>query len=128
MYMLILIGIGGFIGAIFRYLISGWIQNNSSIFPLGTISVNFIGSFFLGFVMYLSEYLGMFDEKTRVFLTIGVLGAFTTMSTFGYESFKMFEQGEWMMFSINILATVVLTILAVYLSKQIVIGIVGVKV
>ena len=83
MYMLILIGIGGFIGAIFRYLISGWIQNNSSIFPLGTISVNFIGSFFLGFVMYLSEYLGMFDEKTRVFLTIGVLGAFTTMSTFG---------------------------------------------
>lgn len=122
MYMLLLIGIGGFIGAVLRYLMSGWIQNGLITFPLGTLGVNFIGSFFLSLVMYLSEYKGVFNEETRIFLTLGLLGAFTTMSTFSYESFKLLEQKETFLLSMNIIGTIALTFLAVYLGKFIVVN------
>lgn len=117
MYILLLIGIGGFIGAILRYLVSGWIQNGISYFPLGTLSVNVIGSFFLSVILYLTENKGVFSEETRIFLTIGILGAFTTMSTFSYESFRLLEGKETLYLSINIIATVLLTLFAVLLGK-----------
>ncbi len=122
MYMLLLIGLGGFIGAVLRYLVSGWIQNGLVSFPVGTLGVNFIGSFFLSLVMYLSEYKGLFNEETRIFLTIGLLGAFTTMSTFSYESFKLFEQKEILLLSLNVIGTIALTFFAVYLGKFIVVS------
>lgn len=86
-------------------------------FPLGTLGVNFIGSFLLGAVMYSSEYQGFFSEETRIFMTIGVLGAFTTMSTFSYESFRLLEQNELWLLGLNVAGTVFLTLFAVYLSK-----------
>lgn len=123
MYVLLLIGIGGFVGAVLRYLLSGWMQNGLLSFPLGTLGVNFIGTFFLSLVMYLSEYKGLFNEETRIFLTIGLLGAFTTMSTFSYESFKLLENKETLLLSLNVIGTIALTFLAVYLGKFIVINI-----
>ena len=111
------VGTGGFVGAVMRYYVSGWIQNGIMTFPLGTLGVNFIGSFLLGLIMYLSEYRGLFSEEARVFLTIGVLGAFTTMSTFGYESFRLLEQKEWLLFSANVLGSVALALLGVYLGR-----------
>lgn len=117
MHLLLLIGIGGFIGAILRYLVSGWIQNGISYFPLGTLSVNVMGSFFLSVILYLTENKGVFSEETRIFLTIGILGAFTTMSTFSYESFRLLEGKETLYLSINIIATVLLTLFAVLLGK-----------
>ena len=119
MYTVILIGIGGFIGAILRYTIGGWVQDNFVSFPFGTLAVNILGSFFLGLVMYLSEYQGVFNEETRVFLAIGILGAFTTLSTFSYESFRLLDNSNIMLLVINIVATVVLSILAVYLGKTV---------
>jgi CrcB protein len=117
MHLLVLIGIGGFIGAVLRYLVSGWVQNGFSYFPLGTLSVNVIGSFFLSVILYLTENKGLFSEETRIFLTIGILGAFTTMSTFSYESFRLLESRETLYLSINIIATVLLTLFAVLLGK-----------
>jgi CrcB protein len=111
------IGLGGFIGALLRYWISGWIQAGLITFPLGTLAVNFIGSFILAMVMFLSEFKGYFNEEMRIFLSIGLLGSFTTMSTFSYESFKLLEQQEHMLFSINVIGSVALTLLAVYLGK-----------
>ena len=122
MHLWLVIGVGGFIGAILRYLMSGWIQNGVVTFPLGTLGVNFIGSFFVSLVLYLSEYRGLFSEEVRIFLTIGVLGSFTTMSTFSFESFKLLEQGEIGAFSLNVAGTLVLTFLAVYLGKIIVVN------
>ncbi|CCQ91024.1 Protein CrcB homolog [Nitrospina gracilis 3/211] len=119
MQLVLLIGAGGFAGAILRFWVSGWIQNGFVTFPLGTLGVNFIGSFLLSLVMYLSEFKGVFTEETRVFLTIGVLGSFTTMSTFGYESFKLLEQNELGLFSLNVVGSVTLALLGVYLGRLI---------
>lgn len=122
MHLWLMIGVGGFIGAILRYAMSGWIQNGMVTFPLGTLGVNFIGSFFLSLILYLSEYRGMFGEEIRIFLTIGVLGSFTTMSAFSFESFKLLEQGEIGALSLNVVGTLILTFLAVYLGKIIVVN------
>jgi len=122
MHLWLVIGIGGFLGAILRFVISGWIQNGLVTFPLGTLGVNFIGSFFVSLVLYLSEYRGLFSEEIRIFLTIGILGSFTTMSTFSFESFKLLEQGEIGALSLNVVGTLILTFLAVYLGKVIVVN------
>ena len=119
----LLVGFGGFVGAILRYWLSGLIQSGFIIFPAGTLGVNFIGSFLLALIMYASEYRGVFNEETRIFLTIGVLSTFTTMSTFSYESIKLLEQSEHMMFGLNLIGNVSLCLLAIYLGKFLVVGI-----
>jgi fluoride exporter len=123
MSLWLIIGLGGFVGAILRYWISGWIQSGFLTFPLGTLGVNFIGSLLLALVMYASEYRGFFGEEVRIFLTIGVLGSFTTMSTFSFESMKLLEQSEHMIFGLNLIGTVLLCLLAIYLGKLMIVGI-----
>ena len=118
----LLVGFGGFVGAILRYWLSGLIQSGFIIFPAGTLVVNFIGSFLLALIMYVSEYRGVFNEETRICLTIGVLGTFTTMSTFSYESIKLLEQSEHIMFGFNLIGNVSLCLLAIYLGKFLVVG------
>ena len=113
----LIIGIGSFIGGILRYWISGWVQSGALTFPLGTLVVNFIGSLVLSLIMYLSEHAGLFSEEIRIFWTIGLLGSFTTMSAFSYESFRLLEQNENMLFGLNMVGTVILTLAAVYLGK-----------
>ena len=117
-----LVGLGGFIGALLRYWVSEWIQSGFVTFPLGTLGVNFLGSLLLALIMYASEYRGLFGEEARVFLTIGVLGSFTTMSTFSYESMKLLEQSEHIMFGLNLVGTVILCLLAILLGKFLVVG------
>ena len=124
----LIIGIGSFIGGILRYWVSGWVQSGALTFPLGTLVVNFIGSLVLSLIMYLSEHAGLFSEEIRIFWTIGLLGSFTTMSTFSYESFRLLEQNETMLFGLNMAGTVILTLAAVYLGKLVVLNfVVGVK-
>ena len=120
MSLWLIIGLGGFIGAILRYWISGWIQSEVVTFPLGTLGVNFFGSFLLALIMYTSEYRGFVGIETRVFLTIGVLGSFTTMSTFSFESMKLLEQNQYILFGLNLVGTVTICLLAVYLGKVLV--------
>ena len=118
----LIIGIGSFIGGILRYWISGWVQSGALTFPLGTLVVNFIGSLVLSLIMYLSERVGLFSEEIRIFWTIGLLGSFTTMSAFSYESFRLLEQNENMLFGLNMVGTVILTLAAVYLGKLVVLN------
>ena len=120
MSLWLIIGLGGFIGAILRYWISGWIQSGVVTFPLGTLGVNFFGSLLLALIMYTSEYRGFVGMQTRVFLTIGVLGSFTTMSTFSFESMELLEQNQYIFFGLNLVGTVTICLLAVYLGKVLV--------
>ena len=122
MSLWLLVGLGGFIGAIFRYWVSGLIQSSFVTFPAGTLGVNFFGSLLVALVMYASELRGFFGEEARVFLTVGVLGSFTTMSAFSYESIKLLEQSKHMMFGLNLIGTVFLCFLAIFLGKFLVVG------
>ena len=117
MSLWLLIGLGGFVGAVLRYWISGWIQNGFITFPAGTLTVNFLGSLLLSIIVYTSQYRGLLSEEAKLFLTVGLLGSFTTMSTFSFESIKLLEQSEHMMFGLNIVGTVSLCLLAIYLGK-----------
>jgi len=114
---LILVGIGGFIGAILRYALSSVIQSDGSTIPLGTLLVNFIGTLLLGVVVYSAELVSFITPDIRIFLTIGVLGAFTTMSTFGHEAFTLFEEGKTIPLLVYVIATVLLVFLGIFVAR-----------
>lgn len=92
---ILIVGAGGALGAISRYLASGWVQGlTAGFFPWGTFSVNIVGSLALGFVLvWLQSVVG--TTELREFVTIGFLGSFTTFSTFSYETVAMLRDGEW---------------------------------
>ncbi len=111
----LLVGTGGFIGAILRYGVGDLL--NEPRLPYGTLAVNIIGSFLLGVIMFSS--LSKLDLSTewKVFLGIGIMGAFTTMSTFSYEILNFFENGDTMKAATYVTITIVVCIFAVYLGK-----------
>ena len=93
----IMVGSGGFIGAILRYVMSGLVQSASpmSSFPWGTLAVNLLGCLLIGVVAGLVDARQLFTPELRLFMLIGVLGGFTTFSTFGYEAFAMLKDAEY---------------------------------
>jgi CrcB protein len=114
---LVLIALGGMIGAVLRYLVGGFVGTSASGFPTGTLAINFTGTLILGTIMYLSEYSASITPETRTLLTVGILGAYTTMSTFAYESFRLLEQGDNMRFALYFLGTNGLVIVGVFVGK-----------
>ena len=95
--MLLYIALGGVVGTLARYLLQGWVQQRSglSTFPVGTLAINLTGSFILGLVIRLATGSTLISPDTRAGLTIGFCGAFTTMSTFSYETMKLLNDGEY---------------------------------
>jgi len=93
---LLLVGLGGFVGSIARYVLSGamqqWLQNSS--FPYGTMAVNIIGCFAIGCLNGLAESRQIISPEIRVFLVVGLLGGFTTFSTFGYETLVLLRESQ----------------------------------
>lgn len=110
----LLVGVGGFLGSILRYGLSGfvhrWVQD---AFPAGTLLVNVLGCCILGTVMYLVEYREFFSAEGRVFVTIGLLGGFTTFSTFGYETFALLREAQLLQALASVAANVILGTAAV---------------
>lgn len=93
--MILLVAVGGAVGAVSRYAISGWVHSIfETTFPLGTLVVNAVGSFGLGLLLSSLE-ASTVSPEVRSMLTIGFLGAFTTFSTFSYETVMLLETGEW---------------------------------
>jgi fluoride exporter len=114
----IYIGAGGFIGAVSRFLISRYLSNLFPSFPLGTLVVNVTGSFIIGFVIYSLSMGKTISPELRDFITIGIIGGFTTMSSFAYESFRLFELNEMLYFALNLILNVLLCLAAVYAGKE----------
>ena len=121
MTKLLLIGSGGFFGSIMRYLVSGWIYRlaGSSDFPFGTLAVNIVGCFIIGFLNGMSENYHLFTPETRLFVFIGFLGGFTTFSTFGFEAFSFAHDGQFMNSFFNIFFHLLLGLTAVWLGYKI---------
>jgi len=111
---LLSVGLGGFVGAIARFWISGLAQRMSDRFPLGTLSVNLLGSFLLGLLATLFLEKMEVSQELRLFILVGLLGAFTTYSTFSLETLNLFRGGAWMLATGNILANVFGTLIAVW--------------
>lgn len=88
---LLIIGLGGFIGAVLRYLVSGQVQrwSQSVDFPYGTLAVNLIGCLLIGALTRMDEMRGVISPEMRFFIFIGLLGAFTTYSTFSNEAMNL---------------------------------------
>jgi fluoride exporter len=116
---LLYVGVGGFIGSVLRYLLKIWVQGGGTAFPIGTLVVNIIGSFCLGLFVSVMEYKEFLSEDTRLFLTVGLLGGFTTMSTFSYDSYRLLERKGLALFFMNVGGTIILTLLAVFLGIKI---------
>jgi len=104
----LIIGAGGFTGAIARFAVAVWIgQRWGRSFPLGTFVINVSGSFFIGLLMYLLAEKLMANPQWRLFLVVGFLGAYTTFSTFEYETGKLLEESEWMLAGLNVGGSVI---------------------
>ena len=114
---LLAICLGGALGSGARYLISSWVQGRTDgSFPYGTLSVNLLGSFLLGLVVHAGFSTDALSPTTRLALTTGALGGFTTYSTFSYETLRLLQQGDWDRAVANVLATVLACLVACYLG------------
>ena len=118
---ILLVGFGGFIGSILRYLASGYIQQavKSIDFPYGTLTVNVIGCFVIGFLAQLAEERGMFTSEARSFVFVGVLGGFTTFSAFGNETLNLARDSQMMSALANVSVNVILGLFAVWLGRTV---------
>jgi len=116
---LFLIGAGGFVGSVLRYLVSGYVQRltNNFEFPYGTLAVNLLGCLTIGALSYLVDMRGMFTPESRTFVFVGLLGGFTTFSTFGNESVALLRDGENLSALANVGAHVVAGLGAVWAGR-----------
>ena len=104
---IVMAGLGGFIGSAARY----WMSNLTyrflgQDFPYGTLFVNLLGCLLIGFLMTFFEERFLVNPNLRIFLTIGILGGFTTFSTFSYETVALLKEGSYLIGAGNILLSV----------------------
>jgi CrcB protein len=121
MLQIILIGFGGAIGALSRYTISNLISKSfQTTFSLGTLGINLLGCFIIGIAWQYSEHYSI-EKNIRLFFFVGLLGAFTTFSTFGLESLHLFKDGYLKSALINVFLSnmlgIILVLLGIYIYK-----------
>jgi len=116
MKAILLVGAGGFIGSVLRYLISGWIFRlmDKPWFPIGTLAVNLVGCLAIGFLGGIAEQRRIFDQEFRLFVFVGILGGFTTFSALAYETASLAHDGRLAAALLNIALQVVVGLLAVW--------------
>ncbi len=117
MYKLIYIMLGGALGALLRYMLSGFVYRvtNYYFFPSGTLFVNLLGALIIGFLFGAFQNITI-PNNIRVFIFIGFLGAFTTFSTYSLETFNLLKDSEYKFAILNILLNNVFSILFVFIG------------
>ena len=118
---ILLVAFGGAFGSVSRYLLGTWIQSVSKSidFPFGTLTVNLIGCFVIGFLSQLAEARGVFVSEARAFIFIGILGGFTTFSSFGNDTINLLRDGETFNALANVGANVILGLALVWLGRTV---------
>jgi len=112
MKLILIVGLGSFIGGVLRYLISMFVKSKFvAAFPVGTFTVNIIGCFLIGIVFGLAMK-GAMDDEMRLFLATGILGGFTTFSAFSQETFYLMRHQQTGLAVIYVLASVVVGLMA----------------
>lgn len=119
---LLLVGAGGFAGAVARYLLGGWILHHAAgaKFPWSTFAVNVIGCLVIGILSSAAERYDLISPTVRLFLFTGLLGGFTTFSAFGFETFFLLRRGELLIASLYAGASVMICIFAVWAGFRLV--------
>lgn len=118
MVQILYVGIGGFIGASLRYIISTHTSRLfGTFFPIGTLIVNVIGGFLIGFIMELSLQTDAISSNSRLFLTTGILGGLTTFSTFSYETIAYFGDSSYILGILNICLNLLLSLAGVVFGR-----------
>ncbi len=111
----VLIGLAGFVGTLFRYWLSGFVARQyGETFPWGTMAVNLVGCFLAGAVFYLTEERFLISPTTRTIILIGLLGGFTTFSSYGLQTFTLLRDGEFGLATLNVAASNVFGLLMVW--------------
>jgi len=114
---LLVVFIGGGLGAVARYLLQGIVYRFSGTeFPYGTLIVNILGCFTIGLLMSSMEERFLATPTLRLFLTIGILGGFTTFSSFSYETMALLREGNFLAGGVNVLSSVVVCLGATWLG------------
>lgn len=117
MQLVVLIAVFGALGCVTRYLLSGWVYGLLGRgFPYGTFAVNIVGAFIIGLIMEIGMHSTAIPANLRSGLTIGFLGGLTTFSTFSYETFRLLEEGEFLIASSNVLLSVFTCLLFTWLG------------
>ena len=115
------VALGGALGSVSRYLLGTWTQSLSKSidFPYGTLTVNLIGCFVIGFLSQLAEARGVFTPESRAFVFVGILGGFTTFSSFGNDTINLLRDGETFNALANIGANVIFGLALVWLGRTV---------
>lgn len=118
--LILIVGTGGFIGTVGRFLLSRLIHANTlTSFPLGTFTVNIIGCLLIGIIYGIAGKSNIISPDLRLFLTVGVCGGFTSFSTFSSENLFLLKDGNFMLFALYTSLSVFLCLVAVYLGNLI---------
>jgi CrcB protein len=115
----LIVGMGGFFGAALRYLISCTASKVRNGFPLGTLIVNLIGGFIMGFIMEAASGSWPVSDKMKMFLTTGMMGGLTTFSTFSYETVALFSNGCYWQGALNVGVNLTFSLLACWAGKSV---------
>jgi fluoride exporter len=116
-----MVGAGGFVGAVLRSSLGSWVQtqSHSVAFPYGTLAVNLIGCAAMGLLSHVLESRGVFSQEIRQFLMVGMLGAFTTFSTFSNETMGLLQKGDDLRGLLNISLHLMLGLAMVWAGRAV---------
>lgn len=113
------VGLGSFVGGVLRYLLSTWVHKilDNPWFPYGTLAVNVSGCLMIGFLAGLAENRLVFTSQARLFIFIGILGGFTTFSSFAWETFSLARNTQSAAAAMNIALELVLGLVGVWIGN-----------
>lgn len=119
LFLALIVGLGGFLGASLRYLISIFAAKNlGGNFPYGTLIANILGALLIGFIMEFSMDSALISPNMKLFLTTGIMGGLTTFSTFSYETISMLSNGNMILGIENVILNLGCSLIFVLLGQR----------